>query len=126
MTVERRIPVNQGVDIRDRHQDPDGVALRLRHRELVEISRVVVVDRRPWEVAKIPGARVRRRRPGDGVGLRHGLRGKVGQQAAFLHHATRDAPQARTVGGGRLIHSQIIPGISRQTARRLLDGRCIG
>jgi hypothetical protein len=99
MAVDRGVFFHQRIDIRDGDQDPDGAVLRgLRDRELIEIARVVVVDRRPLEAAKVAelGAGSRRSRC-DAVGLGDDGSGKVREQPALLHRVVRDPSQRISV-----------------------------
>ena len=72
---------------------------RLRHRELVEVARVVVVDRHPREVPQVADGGPRLDDAlAEGLGLREDRGGEVGQQAAFGHRPPGDGPQLLTSG----------------------------
>jgi hypothetical protein len=54
MTVDGAAGLHERIDVGDRHEDLHrAVRGRLGHRELIEIARVVVVDRRPQALAQI-------------------------------------------------------------------------
>jgi hypothetical protein len=54
MTVDGGAGLHERIDVRDCHEDLHrAVRGRLGHRELIEIARVVVVDRRPQALAQI-------------------------------------------------------------------------
>ena len=99
--------LHEPVDVGHRHQHLDGAAgRRLGDRELVQVTRVVVVDRGPQEraevalggVADAPG----RRHAGD---LGHHGRGEVRQEPALGHGPARDG-------------SEVVPMRSRLAHRR--------
>ncbi len=93
MAVDGGAELDGGIDVGDRDQDLHlSVGLRLRDRELIEVARVVVVDRGPEEAPQIADGRARF---GDslreGVRLREDLRREVRQQTALDHRPTGDA-----------------------------------
>ena len=59
MLVNRRPLLDQRIDIGHCHEDPHSAACEnLAGRQLIEIERVVVVDRTPRQLRKIPNSRV--------------------------------------------------------------------
>jgi hypothetical protein len=106
--VDRRAFLDERIHVGNRDQDLRGVAERFRDRELIEILRVVVVDRRPQPIAQVAHALGV---AGCGVGcvadrLGFGDRGgrEVRLQAVLEHRAAGDAGQVVTVRG----HGQAI------------------
>lgn len=71
--------MHESIDIRYRHQYLYYPAVEwLCYRELIEVTRVIVVHRRPQQVAQIANIEVRRRGGRDnGVGLIQGRRGEI-------------------------------------------------
>ena len=75
VAIDGRARLDQRVDVGDRDEHLDRPLAPLAHRggdgELIEVARVVVVDRAPEEVAQVPDRRIRvgRRLP-DRLGLR--------------------------------------------------------
>jgi hypothetical protein len=88
---------NQGVDVGDGDEETGPAALEgFGDGDLVEISRVVVVDRAPEEVREVSGGVV----VGGGVegfDLPADGRGVVGQEAAIAHGAVGDALEVLAV-----------------------------
>jgi len=58
------------------------------HRQLIEIARVVIVDRAPQRIAHIPNRGIGCR-PRNGIEFTDGGIGKIGQQAAPQHDIVR-------------------------------------
>ena len=88
--------VHGTADVGDRHEDPrPPVAGVLRHRELVEVERVVVVDRAPEEVAQVGGLPVRRRLRREGARLGQRRRREVRLEAELDHGGAGDPQQQR-------------------------------
>ena len=112
MLIERRADSHHRVDVRNRDKNlHPPAALRLRHRQLIEIARVVVVDRAPRQVAQVtdPGAARKRRGP-DRAQLLEGRGGEIRLEAVLAHQAARDVLQlARPV-----FHAGMIPVRRRQ------------
>ena len=113
VVVDRRALLDDGVHIRDRDKD---LYRTLRHRlgdgELVQITGVVIVDRRPGEVTQVarsPGT-AGRSRP-DIVELGERRAGEVGQQSPFDHRPMSDPPQSGALQAGVRIHSVPLPWI---------------
>ena len=96
--VDRRAIRHRRIHVGDRHEDGDrAVRQRLRDRELIEIARIVVVDRRPEMVAHVAhGRRGLARRTVDR--LRLGDRGgrELRRQAVLHHGAAGDVLQVVT------------------------------
>ena len=104
--VHRGVPIDgrafgdEGVDVGDRDEHPRRVTgERLGHRQLIEVARVVVVDRAPEELAQVPHglfgrlSRCReRRRLGQCVGR------KIRIEAAPAHRRDRDVAKAIALG----------------------------
>jgi hypothetical protein len=95
VTVDRGALGHAGFDVGDGNENLDGAARQLfRHRELVEIAGIVVVDRGPKEVPEIANG-------GPGLGdcfrdrlrLRGHSRGKIRQQSSLDHRATCDGAE---------------------------------
>ena len=93
MRIERRASWHERIDIRDRDQQSRDSSLDA-HLELIEVARLVVVNRRPRQLTQVAGAvRSRRRNPrqlGRDLGrpirleavLHHGAAGDLCNRAA--------------------------------------------
>jgi hypothetical protein len=90
------VPVSDG----DRHADRRAaIGGSVRHRELVEVARIVVVDRAPGERAQVPhGAVAHVRAVGQGTGFGQGGGREVGLEAVVDHRLPRDAQEQRPLG----------------------------
>ena len=89
--VDRRVLRDHGIDVGNRDQHfACAIGKPLAHRELVEVARVVVVDRAPQQVAQIAygGTRIVRRLHGRRL-VERCLR-EVGEQPAVLHRVACD------------------------------------
>src|SRR5207248_9589237 len=89
----------------------DGAARqRFRDRELIEVERVVVVDRAPEKSAQVPRARRggRRRRAGRGRELPLDLTGEVGPEVAVDHGLAGDVLQVGAVVSGLAVHRRTL------------------
>ena len=100
--VDGRTLGDPGVDVRDRDQDPDAAIVeRLRHRELVEVAGVVVVDRGPEEAPQVAdpvaGDAVAGRR--TSARPRLSPRGRTRGGSRGRSSLSRRWPQARNAGG---------------------------
>src|SRR5262245_54649284 len=92
--VEGRILRHRGVDVGHRDQDPPRTGRRVRRDgELIEIARVVVVDRAPEEVAEIAQRACAVRLAAGGFRLGAGGGGEVGLEPALQHGAAGDVTQ---------------------------------
>ena len=92
VAVDGGPPLHGGVDVGDGDVDPHVSARRRRtDRELIQVARGVVVDRRPEQSPQIANVgALRHWSDGDGVGLRqNGLR-EVREQATLSHGAACD------------------------------------
>jgi hypothetical protein len=107
MRIDRGVRGDQRVDVGDRDQDARGpVAVRNRYRQLVEVARVVVVDRRPEQMAQIAHGSVGRGRGArDRVRLALRRSRKVRLQPALEHHAMCDAAQVVLGTADTLLHA---------------------
>jgi len=56
VTVERRVLLHHRVDVGDGHEHSRRSVFLFRPRELIEIARIVIVDRAPGQVAHVPYA----------------------------------------------------------------------
>ena len=121
VSIERRAGRDRCAHVGDR--DPDRGAAAggaVRHRELVQIARVVVVDRAPGERAQVALGAVGARAVGQGAGL--GQRGgrEVGLEPVLDHRLPRDAQEQRALGLPGRCHYRARPRRSaseRTTAR---------
>ena len=95
VAVERAARGHPRIDVGHRHEQLHGrCGEGLRDLQLVEVARVVVVDRRPRQLPEVADARPRLDRPfAEGLGLGEGRRREVGLQAARDHRAPGDGPQ---------------------------------
>ena len=99
-TLDRRVLPHQSVHIRDRHEDSDpAVREHLGDRELVQVERVVVVDRRPKPITQIPHTSGPAGRPADGRHFLQRRRWKVRLQASLDHSLARDGRQGGSICG---------------------------
>ena len=106
---DRRVHVGHGHEQLHR---PCGEGLG--HRELVEVARVVVVDRHPRELPQVADGGPRLDDAlAEGLGLREDRRGEVGQQAALGHRPPGDGPQPLTSGRVVRVHLAIMPRSGR-------------
>lgn len=105
----------QGVDIGHRHADPGGVTRQgFRHRQLIQIARVVVVDRRPPErgqitngLACVVGVTGRR---GQCLKLGNCRGRKVWEQAALEHGPFGNVAEAHALWlWGVCLHGNLHP-----------------
>ncbi len=111
VTVDRGTFPDDRVDVGDRDEDFHRAARgRHRDRELIEIARIVVVDRCPEQATKVAERRAGGGRcSGDGVALRHGRAGEIRQQAPLQHRLSREVLEPVPAWRGFLIHGRIIP-----------------
>src|SRR5262249_51519058 len=100
MTIDGRAPGDRSVDIRDRDEQLHVAARqRLGDRQLIEIARVVVVDRAPEEPAQVAHRFLGpARRSDDRLDLRQHVRRELRIEPAFAHGAERDVLQLRSIG----------------------------
>ena len=118
VAVERRTAADQRVDVRDRDEDlhlPGGQ--RLGDGELVEVARVVVVDRAPEPVAEVADRGIAR----DGgrrqrADLGQDRRREVGLEPALAHRPPRDRLEI-TPRPHRRAHSSAFPPPRRRRHR---------
>ena len=90
--IDRRSIRDRRIHIGDRHENGDG-AIRegLGDRQLIEVARVVIVDRRPQAVAHLAHGRRRfARRTGDGPRLRKRGGRELRRQTVLDHGAAGD------------------------------------
>ena len=101
MAVEGRLFRDQRVDVGNGDQDLDGsLGQRFGHGELVQVARIVVVDRAPQEGGEIANRVIRAgRRPVDLIELGQGLIGKIRGEPAFQHRLVSHALQPNAIGG---------------------------
>ena len=106
VAVDGRVARDERVDVRDGDEDPHRAAReRLRDRELIEVTRVVVVDRRPQEAAEVANrAAGARRRRGDGGRLGEDGGREVREESALEHRASRDGTEEVAARGRGGIH----------------------
>jgi hypothetical protein len=100
--IDRRSFRDRGVDIGNRHQHFEvPVRQRFRHRQLIEIARVVVVDRAPEKGPQIARRLLGRGRRAPGrCGLDQRIVREIGIEAALAHGADGDRAK---VGSMRLV-----------------------
>ncbi len=123
--VDRGALLDKRIDIRDRDENLDGAAPQLlRDGQLIQVSRIVVVDRAPKEMGQIPD-------------LGPGLAGSGGDRSQLLlagprelrlepvvdHRLLRDLAESRAMGGALSIHAG---NIRDAHGRRLLPRRLEG
>ncbi len=106
VTVDRGALLDDRVDVGHRDEDPHRAAVGWRRdRELIEIARIVVVDRRPQQAAKVAERSAGGgRRSRDCVALRHSRDGEIRQQAPLMHRLSRDVLEPVPARRGFLIH----------------------
>jgi hypothetical protein len=94
--IDRRIATDEGVNIRDGNEHGH-VACRgpAGDGELIEVPRVVVIDRAPDQVATVAAA-IGSGRPGQRSDLRLRRAGKVGFEPTIAHRLSRDLLQKST------------------------------
>ena len=105
--IDGRARLHQRVDVGDRDEHLDRpLAHRRGDGELIEVARVVVVDRAPQEIAKVPdrGARVGRGLP-DRLGLRLRRGGEIRQESTLGHRPVRDGPELVAIRDAGSIHA---------------------
>ena len=87
MAIDRAAGPHQAIDIGHRHQQARGTRRQgLGHAELVQVTRVVVVNREPGQVPQVADVAVAfRDGMARGLGFLQGLWGEDGQQAAGAH-----------------------------------------
>jgi len=105
VAIDGRIARHHRVNVGNGDENRRRTAAHLRHRQLVEIARVVVVDRAPQKMAQVAPALsgvegpagCRRHCLRHLADLRVGRRRVVRLEAAFDHRATRDRFQRSAV-----------------------------
>jgi len=104
VAVYGRVLLDDPVDVRHRYEDLDRpIAKRFGDRELIEIPRVVIVDRGPEQVAEVAKAGLGCSRvPRDRRCLRPDFGREVRNQAVLEHGAPRDARQEALAGRIRM------------------------
>ena len=119
--VDRAAARDRRVDVGHRDEEAHrAVGKLLGHRQLVEVARVVVVDRDPGEGAQVLDAPVGPGRwPGDRLRLGDDGGREVGLEAARPHGAARDVPEPLASAGGTGCHPPILPrpGVGGQPGR---------
>ena len=99
MIVDRRAALDQRIDIRHRHQQLRGsFGERLGRRHLIEIERVVVVDRQPGQAAKVADARLEPARVLDRIRLLQRCWSEIGEKSAIEHRLSSDTPEVVDAG----------------------------
>ncbi len=93
--IDGRTARNHGIHVRDPHQHTDSAIDAFGPLDLVEIARVVVVDRRPGQGSEVGDARLGPRL--ERSHLRNGGLGKIGLEAALDH---------LPAGGGQQVEAQ--------------------
>jgi len=99
MQIGRRASGDRRVDVGDRHHHLDiAVGQRLGHRQLIEVARIVVVNRTPEQQPQVPRrSNGRLRGPVQSGDLRDYLRGKVRVESVDTHRLDRDGAQAGAI-----------------------------
>ena len=111
VAVDRAAVRDGGVHVGHGHQELHGARGEgLRHGELVEVPRVVVVDRHPGKAPQVADSRARRDGAlGERRRLREGRGGEIGLQAALDHGPAGDRAQSVTSGGSVRAHRSRAP-----------------
>ena len=108
-----------GIDVGDRHaHERRAVAAGFGGAELIEIARVVVVDRAPEQAGEVAQIAVDRRRVRNLLCLRQRRRREVGLEAALVHGAAGDRTESGSGGGGVVGHAQQFTGSSTKSHPR--------
>ena len=126
VSIERRAAGDGGAHVGDRHADGGAPARGgVGHRELVQITRIVVVDRAPGECAQVAlravaGARV----VGQAAGF--GQRGgrEVGLEPVLDHRLARHAQEQRALGFPGRGHHRTPSGLAH-VRERANDGAAV-
>jgi hypothetical protein len=97
--VGRRSGRHERIDVRNRHEHLGAAATdRLGHGQLVEIARIVVVDRRPQQAARVAHPTVLRRHRRGAAGLVERGGRELGKQAVAQHRTVRDVSEDVAMG----------------------------
>ena len=108
MSVQCRARRDRGADVGHRHQHPGAASgERLGHGELVEVARIVVVDRAPRQVPQVAHAGAVRADRGLEASYLGEHRGReVGLEATSAHRMPRHAQQQSTLLFSRDTHGR--------------------
>src|SRR5207245_11058957 len=107
--VGRRPLRHAGVHVRDGHKHPRGAARVHGDGELVEVARVVVVDRAPEQIARVANRAIAAvGLAGRRLRLRARGRRELGLEAALDHRAAGDLTETLT-GVGAYVHGDDAP-----------------
>ena len=100
VAVDGGVLLHQRIDVGDGDEDPapSPAAAGCATVELIEVARIVVVDRNPMQVAQVSNIDAGcRGRSADPVALRDHSRREVRQEPAFPHRLVRDALEVALV-----------------------------